>query len=46
VGVKVLEDEAHEWLREVQLAAVFELMNRLPQWAFVTSNGAGMIKRR
>ena len=46
VGVEVLDGEVKQWLLEVQLAAVFELMNRLPQRAFVTSNGAGMIERR
>src|SRR5262249_10810743 len=43
-GVEVVEGEAKEWLLEVQLAAVFELMNRLPQGAFVTSNSTGMIE--
>jgi hypothetical protein len=44
VGVEVLEGEAKEWLFEVQLAAVFELVNRLPQGAFVTPDGAGTIE--
>jgi hypothetical protein len=30
VGVEVLEGEAQEGLLEVQLAAIFELVNRLP----------------
>jgi hypothetical protein len=46
MGVEVLEGEVKEWLLEVQLAAVLELMNRLPQRAFVTANGAGMVERR
>ena len=46
VVVEVRDGEVKQWLPELQLAAVFELMNGLPQRPFVPPNGTGMIERR
>src|SRR5262245_30198125 len=44
VLVEVRDGEIKQWLPEVHPAVVFELMNRLPQRAFIPSHGAGMIE--